>query len=51
NPIPFHTSLLTGQQWLTELLAGHPERFRDQLGIGKQVFHRLSFELQAFSGL
>ncbi|KAJ7078251.1 hypothetical protein C8R44DRAFT_580995, partial [Mycena epipterygia] len=51
QPIPFHTSQLTGQSWLTELLEGHPDRFRDQLGMAKHVFHRLSFELQAFSGL
>ena len=50
-PMPMHTSILTGQLWLDELLSGHPDRFRDQLGMAKQVFHRLSFELQAYSGL
>ncbi|KAJ7085992.1 hypothetical protein B0H15DRAFT_752426, partial [Mycena belliarum] len=48
---PMHTSMLTGQLWLTELLNGHPGRFRDQMGMAKEVFYRLSFELQAFSGL
>jgi hypothetical protein len=37
--------------WLSELSGGHPGRFRDQMGIAKHVFYRLSFELQAFSGL
>ncbi|KAJ7711735.1 hypothetical protein B0H16DRAFT_1233084, partial [Mycena metata] len=51
SPIPMHTSLLTGQMWLGELLRGHPGRFRDQMGVAKHVFYRLSFELQASSGL
>jgi len=46
-----HTSVLTGQLWLNELLAGHPDRFRDQLGMAKHVFQQLSFELQKYSGL
>ncbi|KAJ6533438.1 hypothetical protein DFH09DRAFT_888774, partial [Mycena vulgaris] len=46
-----HTSALTGQRWLTELLAGHPDRFRDQFGMAKVTFRRLSFKLQALSGL
>ena len=49
--IPMHTSLLTGQKWLSELLDGHPTRFREQLGMAKHAFYRLSFELQAYSGL
>ncbi|KAJ6527229.1 hypothetical protein DFH09DRAFT_894196, partial [Mycena vulgaris] len=48
---PMHTSSLTGQLWLDELLAGHPVRFREQLGLAKHTFYHLSFELQAFSGL
>ena len=48
---PMHTSSLTGQVWLNELIAGHPTRFREQLGLAKHAFFRLSFELQAFSGL
>ncbi|KAJ7342783.1 hypothetical protein DFH08DRAFT_703477, partial [Mycena albidolilacea] len=51
TPIPMHTSLLTGQMWLSELFGGHPDRFWDQMGIAKHVFYRLSFKLQAFSGL
>ncbi|KAJ7017915.1 hypothetical protein C8F04DRAFT_888724, partial [Mycena alexandri] len=48
---PMHTSALTGQLWLNELVAGHPARFRDQLGMGKLAFSRLSNELQIHSGL
>ncbi|KAJ7300505.1 hypothetical protein DFH08DRAFT_725261, partial [Mycena albidolilacea] len=51
TPIPMHTSLLTGQMWLSELFGGHPGRFRDQMGIAKYIFYRLSFKLQEFSGL
>ncbi|KAJ7434299.1 hypothetical protein FB451DRAFT_1063476, partial [Mycena latifolia] len=51
DPTPMHTSALTGQLWLNELLSGHPDRFRDQLGMAKHAFHRLSFELQTVSGL
>ena len=29
SPEPKHTSPFTGQLWLEELLAGHPERFRE----------------------
>ncbi|KAJ7460458.1 hypothetical protein B0H11DRAFT_2315797 [Mycena galericulata] len=39
--IPKHTSILTGQKWLSELLDGHPDHFRDQLGMAKHVFIRL----------
>jgi hypothetical protein len=51
DALPMHTSMLTGQMWLNELLAGHPDRFKHQIGMAKHVFYRLSFELQAFSGL
>ncbi|KAJ6503677.1 hypothetical protein C8R45DRAFT_759850, partial [Mycena sanguinolenta] len=51
EPIPMHTSILTGQLWLNELIRGHDTRFKNQLGIAKHVFSRLSFELQTFSGL
>jgi hypothetical protein len=49
--VPMHTSILTGRAWLDELLVGHPERFKRQLGVAKHVFHRLSKELQQLSGL
>jgi len=35
---PYHTSALTGQMWVTELLGGNPMRIKDQLGMDKHVF-------------
>ena len=48
---PMHTSILTGQRWLEELLNGHSTRFYNQLGMKKHVFCRLLSELQVGSGL
>lgn len=45
------TSILSGQMWLDELLAGHPERFREQFGMSKYAFQVLSRELQLHGGL
>ena len=33
---PKNTSILTGRRWLDELLAGHPIRFYDNLGMNKR---------------
>jgi hypothetical protein len=38
---PYHTSALSGAAWVTELLAGHPERIRCELGVHKHVFYTL----------
>ena len=46
EPIPYHTSILTGQGWVTELLEGHPKRIRNELGVHKMVFRILVAELQ-----
>jgi hypothetical protein len=35
---PYHTSALTGAGWVCELLDGHPERIRNELGVHKHVF-------------
>ena len=51
EPIPMRTSILSGQMWLDELLAGHPERFKEQFGMSKRAFQLLSRELQLHSGL
>ncbi|KAG1728876.1 uncharacterized protein EDB91DRAFT_1060304 [Suillus paluster] len=42
---PKNTSKLTGQQWLNELLAGHPQHFYDAMGMNKHVFQALLHEL------
>jgi hypothetical protein len=44
---PYHTSILSGYAWLQELLHGHPERIRTELGVHKEVFHALIRELQS----
>ena len=44
---PYHTSILSGYAWLQELLQGHPERIRTELGVHKEVFHALVRELQS----
>ena len=44
---PYHTSLLSGHAWVQELLHGHPERIRTELGVHKEVFHCLIRELQS----
>jgi len=35
---PYHTSALSGIAWVNELLAGHPERVRCELGVHRHVF-------------
>ncbi|KIJ05645.1 hypothetical protein PAXINDRAFT_93177, partial [Paxillus involutus ATCC 200175] len=40
-PIPYHTSILTGEGWMLELLNGHPYRIRTCLGVGHDTFDHL----------
>jgi hypothetical protein len=46
DPVPYHTSALSGAAWVMELLAGHPERIRCELGLHKHVFLELIQELR-----
>ena len=46
DPQPYHTSILTGAGWLIELLLGHPDRIRCELGVRKHVFEALVDELR-----
>ena len=48
--IPYHTSALSGHAWVLELLNGHPDRIKNELGMRKHVFHTLVAALRA-SGL
>src|ERR1700722_8577175 len=48
DPEPYHTSALTGQAWVLELLAGHPQRIRCELGMHQHVFVTLIKQLRAF---
>ena len=43
---PYHTSALTGADWVRELLNGHPEWIRNELGVHKHVFNGLITALQ-----
>ena len=47
TPIPYHTSALTGQAWVLELLTGHPDRIRHNLGVNLEAFEELLQVLQA----
>jgi hypothetical protein len=38
---PYHTSILSGYAWAQELLHGHPEHIRTELGVHKEVFYAL----------
>jgi hypothetical protein len=46
SPRPKRTSILTGKRWINGLIAGHPERFHEQMGMRKHVFQLLLNELQ-----
>jgi hypothetical protein len=41
NKTPYHTSALTGADWVRELLAGHDRRIRSELGVHKEIFQEL----------
>jgi hypothetical protein len=43
---PYHTSILTGEGWVMELLEGHPKRIRSELGVSRDVFLELIEELR-----
>jgi hypothetical protein len=45
DKIPYHTSALSGEAWVCELLNGHPKRIRCELGVQKHVFNALIEEL------
>ena len=49
DPLPIHTSILTGQQWVEKLLKGHPERIHMSLGVSKDVFLELCKQLHISS--
>ena len=47
----YHTSILMGMGWLTELYEGNENRFKEQLGMHKHVFCRLVKDLKRKTGL
>lgn len=42
-----HTFVLTGEGWVQELLGGHPERIRNELGMHQHVFAELLIQLHS----
>src|SRR6267154_2730742 len=39
NPrVPYHTSVLSSEAWIYELITGHPNRICHNLGVSLQVF-------------
>jgi hypothetical protein len=38
NRTPYHTSALSGEGWVQELLTGHPQRIRTELGVSRGTF-------------
>ena len=48
EPEPYHTSILSGQMWVDELLNGHPDHIRCELGLQKGTFHELLHTLRCF---
>ncbi|KAL7277973.1 hypothetical protein ACG7TL_007926 [Trametes sanguinea] len=44
---PYHTSKLSGHAWVQELIHGHPERIRNELGMRLHVFLAFVGELRA----
>ena len=47
EPQPYHTSHLSGQEWVMELILGHPDRIRCELGVSTGIFNTLISELQS----
>src|SRR5271168_2936003 len=47
DKIPYHTSSLTGEMWVAELMSGHPERIKSELGMRLHVFLALVEALSA----
>jgi hypothetical protein len=46
---PYHTSALSGEDWVQELLSGHPQRIWNELGIHQSMFIVLVKALQMLS--
>lgn len=47
---PMYNSQQTGELYIQELLAAHPDRIHDTLGVHKHVFRALIRELQDYAG-
>lgn len=47
NRQEYHTSALSGYAWVLELLTGHPDRIRCELGVSHYVFETLIHTLRS----
>ena len=47
-PEPYHTSALSGEAWVIELLIGHPDQIRCELGVRTHIFVKLVDKLREF---
>lgn len=45
DPIPYHTSRLSGEMWVQEVLTGHPDHICCEFGMSEEVFVELVEEL------
>lgn len=48
---PLHTSKLSGNEWVQELLTGHKQHIKDQLGVAGHVFRALQQMLRKDGGI
>ena len=48
NPEPYHTSILSSQMWVDELLEGHPDRIYCELSVRREIFLELVHTLHNF---
>ena len=48
DPEPCHTSALSGEGWLLELLTGHPEHIHNELDMYVETFNHLVSHLRAY---
>ena len=47
----YHTLILSGEQWVEDMAAGHQDKLKDNLGINKHVFCQLRKEFVEKGGL
>ena len=48
DPEPYHTSILSGQGWVNELLVGHPACIHGELGVSQEVSLEMIMMLHNF---
>lgn len=46
DKIPYHTSALSGEEWVQELINDHPEHIHCELGVHKDIFKALIANLR-----